>query len=216
MIGYYNIYDNGNKKMNFICDDKNLSENIKKKWEKISSIKSKKLIKEPTYKSSNNAYIRLNIKVYVDWLTNFYNEKSPKENTRYKCLALIMLESISKLRGNEYHPQLFIYDLNNNLKNINSKKRINRDFEKKSDESHNEPESETYSGSEEFVKFSKKSKNSSKKSDDDESDNNKSENNEYKKSSKKSKNNESENNESENIKFKKRSGKSKEFFRKFN
>ena len=41
-----------------------------------------------------------------------------------------MLESISKLRGNEYQPQLFIYDcqycLNNNLKNINSKKRINR------------------------------------------------------------------------------------------
>ena len=34
-----------------------------------------------------------------------------------------MLESISKVRGNEYYPQTFIYDyeycLNNNLKNIN-------------------------------------------------------------------------------------------------
>ena len=135
-------------------------------------------------------------------MTNVYNEKSPKENTRCKCLALIMLESISNLRGNEYQPQLFIYDcqycLNNNLKNINSKKRINRYFEKKSDESKTATESETYCGSEEFVKFSKKSKKSSKKSDDDESDNNESENNEFKMSSKKSKNNESEKNESEN------------------
>ena len=30
MIGYYNIYDNGNKTMNFICDDKNLLEKYKK------------------------------------------------------------------------------------------------------------------------------------------------------------------------------------------
>ena len=59
MIGYYNIYDNGNKTMNFICDDKNLLEKYKKIWGKISSIKSKKLTKEPTYKSSNNACIRL-------------------------------------------------------------------------------------------------------------------------------------------------------------
>ena len=153
MIGYYNIYDNGNKKMNFICDDKNLLEKYKKIWEKTSSIKSKKLTKEPTYKSSNNAYIRLKIKEYVDWLTNFYNEKSSKENTRCKCFALIILESISKLRGNVYHPQTFIYDcqycLNNDLKNIHRKKRINCDFDKSpADESDNEPERETYCESE--------------------------------------------------------------------
>ena len=74
----YNIYDNGNKKMNFICDDKNLLEKYKRIWEKISNIKSKRLTKEPTYNSSNNAYIRLKIKEYGDWLTNFCNEKSSK------------------------------------------------------------------------------------------------------------------------------------------
>ena len=34
--------------------------------DKISSIKSKNFTKEPTYKSSNNAYIRLKIKEYGD------------------------------------------------------------------------------------------------------------------------------------------------------
>ena len=30
MTGYYNIYDNGNKTMNFICEYKNLLEKYKK------------------------------------------------------------------------------------------------------------------------------------------------------------------------------------------
>ena len=30
MIDYYNIYDNGNKTMNFICDGKNLLQKYKK------------------------------------------------------------------------------------------------------------------------------------------------------------------------------------------
>ena len=58
---------------------------------KLSSIKSKNVAREPTYKSSNNSYLRLKIKIYGDWLTNFYDEKPSNDNTRYKCLALIML-----------------------------------------------------------------------------------------------------------------------------
>ena len=167
------------------------------------------MTKEPTYTSSNNTYIRLKIKECGDWLTNVYIEKPPNENTRYKCLTLLILQSISKVRGNEYYPQIFIYDceycLNNNLKNINRKKLIKCDFQKSSsDESDNEPESETCRESEEFEKsskkskkFAKKSKKSSKKFDDDESDNNESENNESKTFSKKSENSEPETNEPE-------------------
>ena len=33
---------------------------------KLSSIKSKNFAREPTYKSSNNSYLRLKIKIYGD------------------------------------------------------------------------------------------------------------------------------------------------------
>ena len=99
---------------------------MKKYGKKISSIKNKESTKKSTYKSSNNAYINLKTKEYGDWINYFYNKKLSKVNIRYKCLALIMLESTSMVEGNKYYLQTFIYDceygLKNDLKNINRKK----------------------------------------------------------------------------------------------
>ena len=90
----------------------------------------------------------------------------PRVNTRCKCLALIMVESISRVRGNENYPQTFMYDCeynlnNNNLKNITRKKRANHNFEKSSFDESDKPESETYRESDESEEYSKKSNKSS-------------------------------------------------------
>ena len=39
---------------------------------------------------------------------NFYGYKIPKENERYTCLSVILLDSIFVNSDNEYHPQIFL------------------------------------------------------------------------------------------------------------
>ena len=53
---------------------------------------------EPVYGDSDK-YITTKIKMYEDRVnTNFQGKKVPKENASYKCLSLIMLDSV--IRGN--------------------------------------------------------------------------------------------------------------------
>ena len=53
---------------------------------------------EPVYGDSDK-YITTKIKMYEDRAnTNFQGKKVPKENASYKCLSLIMLDSV--IRGN--------------------------------------------------------------------------------------------------------------------
>ena len=59
MIDYHNIYDNGNKGMNFKCFDKELLKKNEEIWKTIISIKNKKFTKEPTYVDK---YDNINIK----------------------------------------------------------------------------------------------------------------------------------------------------------
>ena len=56
----------------------------------------------------NNKYIKIKIKSYLGKMnTNFQGKKTPKENTSYKCLSLIMLHSV--IRVNKMHyPQTFL------------------------------------------------------------------------------------------------------------
>ena len=103
MISYYNIYKDGNKTMNFECDDNKLLKEYEKIWEKISSIINKVFCNEFTYNDgNNNRYIKTKIREFGDIIrTHFYNNKAPKVpkvKTLYKCLSLIKLESILRVK----------------------------------------------------------------------------------------------------------------------
>ena len=58
----------------------------------------------PVY-GDNDKYIKTKIKLYGDKInTNFQGKKIPKENASYKCLSLIMLDSV--IRANKkYYPK---------------------------------------------------------------------------------------------------------------
>ena len=53
---------------------------------------------EPVY-GGNDKYIKTNIEIYKD-----KGKKLPKENASYKCLLLIMLDSVVKVKK-KYHRQ---------------------------------------------------------------------------------------------------------------
>ena len=89
---------------------------------------------EPVY-GGNDKYIKTNIEIYKD-----KGKKLPKENASYKCLLLIMLDSVVKVKK-KYYPQTVLEEIK--MENIinDELESSSSDIETESDsdnESHNE------------------------------------------------------------------------------
>ena len=96
MIGYAKNFDS-NKTMPFKVGDNMLLKKYSKIWEKISNLMNKEFDSEPVC-GDNDKYIKTKIKMYEDRVnTNFQGKKVPKENASYKCLSLIMLDSVIRV-----------------------------------------------------------------------------------------------------------------------
>ena len=55
----------------------------------------------------DDKYIKTKVKIYADnIITNFHNKKMPKEKAPFKCLSIIMLDSVIKA-NKKYYPQTF-------------------------------------------------------------------------------------------------------------
>ena len=104
---------------------------------------------EPVY-GDNGKYIKTKIKIYMDKVnTNFQGKKMPKENSPYKCLSLIMLNSVIKA-SKKYYPQTLLEESKYKAKKTKMKNLINHELESRSseDESDNKIESDIESDNE--------------------------------------------------------------------
>ena len=116
MIGYIKHFEGDNKTMSFKANDNNLLKNYNKIWEKVSSLMSIKFDSEPVY-GDNDKYLKTKIKMYEDRVnTNFQSKKIPKENVSYKCLSLLMLDSIITA-NKKYYPQTLLEECKYEIKN---------------------------------------------------------------------------------------------------
>ena len=114
MVGYAKHFDS-NKTMSFRVSDNKLLKKYTKIWEKVSNLMNIKFDSEPVY-GDNDKYIKTKIKLYGDKVnTNFQCKKMPKENASYKCLSLIMLDSV--IRANKK------YIFKHFQKNVNMKQK---------------------------------------------------------------------------------------------
>ena len=92
--------------MSFKVSDNKLLKKYNKIWEKISNLMKLEFDSKPVY-GDNVKYIKTKIKIYEDRVnTNFRGKKVPKENASYKCLSLIMLDSVIRV-NKKYYPQSF-------------------------------------------------------------------------------------------------------------
>ena len=102
MIGYVKCFDS-NKTMFFKINDNKLLKKYNKIWQKISNLMIIKFDSEPVY-GDNDKYIKTKIKMYEDRVnTNFQGKKVPKQDASYKCLSLIMLDSVIRVNKNTIH-----------------------------------------------------------------------------------------------------------------
>ena len=136
MIGYVKDFDS-NKTMSFKVGDNKLLKKYNKIWEKISNLMNIEFDTEPAY-GDNDKYIKTKTKMYEDRVnTNFQGKKVHQENASYKCLSLIMLDSVIRV-NKRYYPQTFLEEckyviIKNKMKNL-----INDDLDLiSSDESDN-------------------------------------------------------------------------------
>ena len=88
--------------MSFKVSDNKLLKKYNKIWGKISNLLNIEFDSEPVY-GDGDKYIKTKIKMYGDRVnTNFQGKKVPKENASYKCLSLIMLDSVIRVNKKHY------------------------------------------------------------------------------------------------------------------
>ena len=138
MIGYVKYFDD-NKVMFFKVTDKKLLNKYNKIWEKVEELLNVKFESKPIY-GEGDKYIKAKIKSFKDKVNaNFQGKKTPKENSSYKCLSIITLESIIKV-NKKYYPQMLLDECKYEDKNKKVENLINDDLELTS--SDNESDSE--------------------------------------------------------------------------
>ena len=94
MIGYVKDFDSS-KTMSFKVIDNKLLKKYTEIW--FSSLMNIEFDTETVY-GDNDEYIKTIIKSYGDKInTNFQGKKIPKEDPSYKCLSLIMLDSVIRV-----------------------------------------------------------------------------------------------------------------------
>ena len=76
-------------------------------WEKNSNLLNTEFDSEPIY-CDGDKYIKTIIKIYGGRVNpNLQGKRVPKENASYKCLSLIMLDSVISL-NKKYYPQTLL------------------------------------------------------------------------------------------------------------
>ena len=105
MTGYFKRF-NENLAMSFRVMDKQVWKNYSYIWEKLEKLMEIDFESKPVY--DDDKYIKTKIKIYkINTLTNFHNQKMPKERIPSKFLSIIMIDSIIKT-NKKYYPQTLL------------------------------------------------------------------------------------------------------------
>ena len=126
MTGYVKHFDS-NKTMSFKVSDNKLLKKYNKIWGKVGNLLNIEFDSELVY-GDVDKYIKTKIKMYGDRVnTNFQGKKVPKENALYKCLSLIMLDSVIRV-NKKYYPQTLLEECKYVIRKNKMENLINNDF----------------------------------------------------------------------------------------
>ena len=142
MIGYLKEF-NDSMTMSLRVDDSKLS---KKCCETIKGLLGIEFDGEPVY-GDTDSYMKTKVKMYDNKVnTNFQGKETPKGDSSYKCLSLIMLDSVVEV-GKKYYPQVFLEECKYIKRKNKMLNYINDDLEMTSSDDDDELYSESDSDS---------------------------------------------------------------------
>ena len=97
MTGYVRTFES-NTTMSFKISDKQLLKKYNQIWKRVEKLLKIEFDSKPVY-GDDDKYIKTKIIMYDgNMLTNFQGKKMPKEKAPYKCLSVIMLDSVIKAK----------------------------------------------------------------------------------------------------------------------
>ena len=114
MIEYVKSFES-NTTTSFKISDKQLLKKQNQIWKKVKNLLKIKFDSEPVY-GDNDKYIKTKIKVYESNVNiNFQDKGMSKEKASYKCLSIIMLDSVVKVKK-KYCPQTLLEECKYEIK----------------------------------------------------------------------------------------------------
>ena len=141
MTGYARKF-NENSTMSFRVKDKQLLKNYNKIWEKTEKLMKIDFDSKPVY-GDDYKYIKTKIKTCEkSIITHFHNKKMPKEKVSWKCLSIIMIDSVIKA-NKKYYPQTLLEECKYIQEKIKTENYINEDLEKSASDSDSNNETES-------------------------------------------------------------------------
>ena len=127
MIGYVKSFEN-NTAMSFKISDKQLLKKYNQIWKEVKHLLKIKFDSEPG-SGYNDKYIKTKIKIYDGNVnTNFQDKGMPKEKASYKCLSIIMLDSVFKVKK-KYYPQTLLEECKYEIINTKMENLIDDELE---------------------------------------------------------------------------------------
>ena len=106
MVGYLKEFDDS-MAMSFRIDNSKLLKNYCKIWKTIKGLLGIEFDSEPVY-GDTDSYIKAKVKMYDNKVnTNIQGKETPKGDSSYACLPLIMLDFVVMV-GKKYYPQVFL------------------------------------------------------------------------------------------------------------
>ena len=141
MTGYSRKSDE-NATMSFTVKNKKLFKKYIKIWETTDGLMKINFESKPVY-GEDVKYIETKVKMYAGSLiTNFHNQKIPKEKASCKCLSIIMIDSVIKA-SKKYYPQPFLEECKYMQEKIKTENYINEDLENNDSDSDSNNETES-------------------------------------------------------------------------
>ena len=106
MNTFAKYFDQNNKYINILVNDKEVLKKYSEIWNKIKSLIKREFNSESVY---NDKYIKTKIKIYNKRVyKHFQHNKIPKDNKYCVCLSVILLDSIFVNWDKEYYPQVLL------------------------------------------------------------------------------------------------------------
>ena len=109
MTAYRKDFDETKYTSCLVKDDELLEKNIEI-WEKVKNILKKEL-----NKVYNEKYLKAKIKFCDEKITNFHNNKIPKEDSQYIFLSVILIDSVLRT-GENYYRQVYLEEFKTTIK----------------------------------------------------------------------------------------------------
>ena len=109
MSGYIKYFDNGEKNMSFVTDDKEVYKKYNEIWEVVRKLLKVKFTVNPI---RDDKYIIAKLKIFNGTnRTTFTNNIIPIERNNYICIAAIDIDSVLKIGNKRAYPQAYLEQL---------------------------------------------------------------------------------------------------------